>query len=689
MALLEALVATFPEMVKSVGVTPRLLVEAREGLAAATEDGARLSALAALGVQQPKELLELRDFLMAHRSVSLTADDVRTILSLRDDPDWRGIDNADELRRTLRTGSADGFAAALADRDADQRRLALGRAVELVRDECRRWVTGAINGLNAAVPALDQDAATAGLRVAGRDLLDRVTPQEIRGLSLDTVRFLFADPTPDSSLLKAADAATSSLTPVEGEEYDVRALVELLMLVSPVLSGNRLDFARKALSERSDADLEPLYEPGDHVPFLLDGDLFRREWAKVAKWPVEPTWTPDQLELPLERVLFAKSHDIGYEPAAGDELAQDLAPKVTGLSADWKRCFTLLKELLKDAPPSANIGALATEFARWPGDLARGLLWALQLPVPAAVRDAIEMDAGRWIQDTTIEWPDVAALARAARPLLTTPSRTSTEFLIKRWHATADQSVAALAARSGDEAVLALVASLEQTPAPAASTWTSLVGQLRAVILKRGSHVGATALVAHISSKAALPPEYIPHTIASAVAMLPLNPDYEPVVRMLESRLQSADTATLPSFAAAALALSEARLDGEGKLAHALAVRSKELPWIDWGTARWLALRLRNGTVFRDALVAVIADPSIPLQKAMPHLESVRGAVRSDSQVKEAAMIRLAGETCEDVEDVLGQMRDWHWPKKGSEDYHDAKRKIGLTCPGVLDRVGG
>jgi KAP family P-loop domain len=685
--LLEALVARFPAVIKQVGLTPRLLVEARDGLVTAVDDQERANALAPLlpGQSTPKDL---GDFLMAHRSVSFTADQVRTILSLREDRDWRGVDDPDSLRVALRTGDPGAFATALEGRDEPGRVAAITRAIKLVREDSRHWVTGAVNGLNALVPSLpagNKDAAA--LRTVGRDLLTRISVDQIRVLSLEAVRFLCAQPDDDRSLLAAADIAVSALRPAEGGDEHVEALVELLILVSSLLTGTRLDFVRHGLAERSEEDLAPLFRPGPHVPVLIQGPVFQREQDRVMGWRLDGEAAPEPIEQSLDRVLVAHAVGITIGQQSLDELAGYLTPGLSATPAVWAAAFEKLTTLMSDLAPSPEIDGLGQAFAIWAADRGEGFKLALRLPLQAPARDTIELAAGTWIR--TGVWQEVSAFVAFGRGLIGTPGRTVNESLVQLWIDSRSKEVADLVADDGDAATQLLVRALDQ-PAVAEGTFGALVGELADVIVAHESAPAAIDLVAVVATHLqSIGLAFLTPLGAQLAKLIRFKPYFEPAIAAVEARIQLAsDSAILASLAATGRAFSDAGIDRNNRLAKALVMRSKELQTIDWSTAEWLVRRPGiSKPTFRDALVTMIRQPSVSVVDVVPQLASLRGTLRGDAQVTAAVIGRVSGMPCEPAEGLLGQMSEWQWPRPGTGS-DEALLLIGSTCPGLLDRIG-
>ena len=149
----------------------------------------------------------------------------------------------------------------------------------------------------------------------------------------------------------------------------------------------------------------------------------------------------------------------------------------------------------------------------------------------------------------------------------------------------------------------------------------------------------------------------------------------------------ASESAILASLAGTGRAFSNVGIDRDDRLARALVIRSKELQWIDWPTADWLARRPGiSKAAFRDALVTMITQPAVSITEAVPRLAGLRSVLRADAQVTAAVIWRVAGMPCEPVEDLLRQMSGWHWPRPGTGS-DEALRVIGSTCPGLLDRI--
>ena len=419
---------------------------------------------------------------------------------------------------------------------------------------------------------------------------------------------------------------------------------------------------------------------------LIPGPVFLRETDRIVAWRLDGSLAPEQIEQALDRAIEAQTGGITIGRQSLDQLASDLTPGLPAAPVAWAAAFERVVTLLRDLEPGPQIDALATAFATWAADRGEGFKLALRLPLQAQTRDAIEVLAGTWIRSGP--WTEVSAFVGKARGLMSTAGRTANEYLTQLWIDSRSQEAAELVAEDGDGATQLLVRAVDQPGLPE-GTFVTLVVELADVIVAHESAVGANDLAAVIGKYlqsiglAALPP-----LGAQLAKLIRFKPNLEPAVAAVEARVQTAsDSAILASLAGTGRAFSDVGIDRDDRLARALVVRSKELQWIDWPTADWLARRPGiSKAAFRDALVTMITQPAVSITEAVPRLAGLRSVLRADAQVTAAVIGRVAGMPCEPVEDLLRQMSGWHWPRPGTGS-DEALRVIGSTCPGLLDRI--
>jgi hypothetical protein len=699
-AFMEALVARFPFVLKTVGPDPRLLVQARNDLANALDDQGRMNAISCLNPEpetsegriHPWELRDLRSFLLTHRAISLTRDEVGLILSLRGDRDWHGIDGPDTLRAALRTGDPTAFADDLAKRDDASRVAVLSRATVLVRQDCQSgWLTGAINGLNALIPSLDPAADHSDLRDAARGVLQRITePEQMAALSVKAIEFLCHPLDADQRLLAAVPLAEAAIRGRDSDRFDVTSPIEFVKVMSPLFTRG-LSSIRDALATRTPEELAPLYVPGDHVRLLLDGPVVKRDYDLVASWDLASDNQFPQMGPCLDRLALVKDFGMALPDAQLAVLLPRLSGQIASASAIWLGCFEKLVPLLADRPPSELIDNLGYAWSSWPQATGDGLRLALALPLQSPMSLQIQKVASSWM--LTGAHDEVVSFVHGVRDRF---GSLVNDALAERWIATKEARAADLAAEGGDSAIMVLIAKLDTSP-PAAGPYLTFLQQLVEVVLGRRSTEGAAALVDLMGRHfGAVEP-------ANASAFAPVlerlcqlevdgakvHVDVDPVVSALEARLKNVPEAALPAFAAAAKDFDERGLDPTGRLAIALVARCRELQRIDWTTADWLAQHgAITPTMFIDALVHSIERDADQIEAVVPRLPALRRPLLANPRVTEAVVVRIAKCPNDQVRPLLEQLAGWKRPKHPGSAYLEAIRKIGEELPGLLGELG-
>ncbi|MGD0862532.1 MAG: P-loop NTPase fold protein [Candidatus Limnocylindrales bacterium] len=696
-AFVEALATAFPFTLEVVGPSPRLLVSAREMLAQSTDGQKRAVAVGQLcgaGEEEAsdEEKGRLTVFLLTHRSVPLDQDQIALILSLREERDWLGIARPEPLRSALRTGDAAAFSADLAGRDPDSCSLALSRAVDLVRHECHSgWITGAINGLNAIVPSITPDDRTGELRDDARRALGGAQAQ-VPVFSVEAVRFACGEaPDADPRLLTAADWASSMIRGrSEGPAIDPASCIELLRLMCVQMGPNQLNDAASSLATRSDAELAPLFAPGEHVSYLLRGPVAERDFELLCKWDATADNQIPQMDPCLDRLRFLEGQRIVLGQERLTELLTKLTSQVPVASVNWLPCFEKLAALLADRPAGDATDGLAGAWSAWPASPGDGLRLALSLPLQGPTQTRLEQAARTYL--LTGNHDEVASLARGTRDGFGVLVR---EGLADRWIATKDASDADLAAEAGEEAIGTLADRIDVSPPPTGPFMTFMT-QLVEVVLARRSAAGAGRLVGaaarYINAAAAANASPFAPILARLNQLeidgRSVGVDASPVLACLEAKLATATEAELPALAAAAREFDLQGLDPAGRLSSALTTRSRELQTVDWATIDWLAVRHPRRSEVADALASYIERGVEQVGSVVPRLSSLARPLHGSQRVTEAVVIAAAHCPADEIRSALGQMRVWNKPKRSGDAYREALRAIGSAHPGLLDEVG-
>jgi hypothetical protein len=696
-AFVEALVTAFPFVVRAAGLAPRVLVAARETLASSTDDQTRANAVTPLSSDEPvapspAERSRLMSFLLTNRSVRLDEDQIRLILSLREDRDWQGIGQPDALRSALRTGDADAFALDLAAREDRAREQIVSRAMDLVEHECRSgWTTGAINGLNALVPSLGLEAGIDDLRDDARQLLASARDQ-VAGMSVDAVRFACGGAVASDPRLRDAVAWAASVVRgrKDGPTPDPTSCLELMRLMAPDMPASQLSDVRESLATRSDAELAALFVPGEHVRHLLDGPVIERDFDLICKWDPSADNQIPQMGPSLDRVLFVKPYGIVLKSDRLNELVTRLSGAVVTATVNWSPCFEKLTRLLADQPASDTVDTFASAWSAWPANRGFGLRLALSLPLQDPTQARLSEAARVWM--LTAGHDEVASLARSIRD---SHAQLVRDAIADRWVSTGDLQDADLAAEAGEDGIAALVERLDALP-PASGQFPTFAQQAVEVVLARRSASGAALLVTSFArflnaATAATVSGFA--MILTRLCQLEIDGksysvDVGPILACIEAKLSAAAESDLPLLAAGAKNFDDQHLDPSGGLATVAARRSRELQSIDWSTAEWLANRSTKKSDVVDAIVSAIRRQTEPIQAVIPRFAALKKSLRASPRIAEAVLPAVAVCPGDEIEGLLRQMDGWNRPKRPDSAYSEAQRRIAIDHPGLLDKVG-
>jgi hypothetical protein len=632
-----------------------------------------------------RELQALRTFLMAHRDVALTTDDVALILSLREDRDWFGIERPGPLKSALASGDPAAFFSDLSEREGSDSEAALTRAVRLVREDCRSaWYTGAINGLNAIAPSIEAGADTEALRDAARDVLIRVKPEQFATLSVEAIRFVCAEPNNDPRLQAATDVAAWTLRKTD-PPLNPAAPIELLRRASDFIADSQLMDIRQNLSRRPFSDLTPLLVPGEHVQQLLVGPVIEREYDILRIWDATEPDRNDVIHDCLDRLI--KYKELGVSSSASlSEVTKKVTGSVSVADPTWASRYEKLLILLADEPPSEITDALGTAWAKWPQETSDGLLLAMRLNLgdaaAAEVNDAVRTGL------LTAAMDQVTAFVHRARELgLGGPNVDGP--IAGRWADTGDDALAELVADGGGDALKLLVERLASVAVRARSSYGDRLRSVTNLVVSRQDAAPAEALVRHLAS--------VIHGIGRldeiTQALLELRrrgADISSAMSELDEAVGRANESDLGELAMVARNCGVWGIDPEGRLARTLLARSKALAKMDWATAEWLA---RNPKVTRatkaEALAEVIARGTDDIVVVIANeLPKFAGPLRGDSRVTEAVLPKLATQAAEAVLHMLPRLKRWKAPKRPGRAFVEAVEAVERMSPGICGRLG-
>jgi hypothetical protein len=416
LVLVEGLLTIAPELADRLAAEPRAFVQARQHFAQQNDTAWQAAALGRyLDGRAPAEpgqegeatddeaTIEvgfdrerLRKFLSANPDISLTREQLRLALTLREDRFWKGITEADSIKDALETGDAAGFAAALEGRSTDERKLATARSVQYVVDTAvyRRV---AVRALDAVVLEARGEAGLAErLHRAGVTLLGEADPALLASLTRPAVEFVFGEDREANGQEKVRAALMAAIKGTTGQP--ITSLVLAARSVADLMESADLDAARQRFATASFEEQAPIFEDPPNQ-LLAEGPVATAMFDALGNWT--PGATGQHQTVALAERLIALS-GTGWDPQAPTAtLASRLLPQIPAvtLAIEVLASLDALTRLFAVANPTAEFDSFGTQLAarRAIGDQ-EVLHYALRLPMQPAALASVGTEVQTWMQ---------------------------------------------------------------------------------------------------------------------------------------------------------------------------------------------------------------------------------------------------------------------------------------------------
>jgi hypothetical protein len=658
LAIVEALIARFPNVVRAVIREPRVLTTAREALSDANTPETRMNAVAGLfdrgtnGVllSEGDELTRLVEFLISIEPFALSSDEVQTILSLREDRRWRGITNASEIKAALAGGDGAALAAALDGHG--QTHDVCERAIVQMNDDAKSgFRLSVINAINALSPIVGGTPSISWFRRSSLDALIVAPSDLMRGLSLPAVEILF-DPNQAGARgkLLISRAIAELETTLAGES--IGTLIAILQRGSTRMESDELDRARKALAVRSPDELTPLFTPSVDT-LLVRGPIGDGLVNALTAWS---GGLDDEIAFAADRLHAIRR--AGIEEGSIDAVAANLQTQLSALTASFVRQIGSLVDLLADAPQSPAIDALSGVLAAWIPDPIGGLVFAARLPVSKEAGDRIALAA-----NSVLESSDEASTRRLlgqARSRLSDFGATVASILASRWIADGEEWELRIATDDGSANSWNAIAT-ELDSASSAVWFARMPLALSGLPTNKSGPVVATRLMALVCRQiSVLRGPNLPDVGAFVVRLVLAGADPAPAVVVIESSIGSATAGELAAWTEIVRAI----VDGGGAPQEALVpplwrqiMSTIDLPLIQ---APWLASHGVPALELREAVLSAIASPKQSAGEIGSLLQPLRGKLRGAYQVRLALVAKAASATnAEDARSLLVTAKAW------------------------------
>jgi Cdc6-like AAA superfamily ATPase len=442
---IESLVTCFPEVVKPLSRNPKLLSDAWSDFSHAKTDSDRFGSISKVrpnresADQISTELLTL--FSMCAPMI-LSLDDVRRILSIRQDRQWLGVALSSEIKTSLAIGSPSMLNENLESLSEDQRSQVFNRIIENIKIYCQnKEYIRAFNGLNAITPLLDraskEERTFLWISVSGLILDNSINPWIFIALKPETISFIcqgFETATILSN--RIISLATGFIQEYE-EKYQYHSLslgsaIAVLVLGSKIMNENHLKSIQGVLATAPEEIIIELFNH-DNAQTLIEGAVVKHEFDLMIDWVFkeeanEGTANIDIMAL-LKRLSLIQEYGFMLPRVSALKFINTVSETIFN-KASVKRLFEFVKVLLK-YKPNKLIDDIALALSAHQVTSGEELIFALNL-ASEEVRIKIEAAIGVWVENG--EWESISELVISNPNIVFSGGNESIEaHLVKRW----------------------------------------------------------------------------------------------------------------------------------------------------------------------------------------------------------------------------------------------------------------
>lgn len=611
LAVVEALVTRFPDVLDRLDADPWKWLEAVGSVREGTDEAARRADLRWL-LGKPRELqkdasTEDEDrklapflaFVLFTRNTALDPDDIRTVISARPDRQWARVPQGRVARDLLLGGDVGGFKALV--ESASDPALVLRVAIDEVGTNLQQGRTTAVlNGVNALAPVISTAPDLSDrLRATVSELL-LGSSDSIRQLSPASVEFVFGAGL--SRLPRGKSVArrlVKQLTPSGAPP--ATSVVRAIQTVVGELEDAVITETQTALAKLSDEELEPLFlDPAaDHR--LLAGPVTEAYVARLAAWRAAAAETA-AMTTAADRLCFARDHAGWTDPTALATIFTNATAQVPDLNDAAMPAVDGLVALAEGQPASAELDGLAQALAR--ATDRRAFESSLRLTTSA---ELLKADCAKQLTDASAD--EFRELVEEHRSELETTGVNVTEMATLRWAAGQGSAYARLALAPGrDSDADTWIAGLAGISDP--SSYTSITSAAVPILVDLHAERAAAGLMTDMAKRTTTFTWATLEALASVVAGLQPLSSPGPVLSALEARIRSIPPSSKAEIAPATVMLRaffEASVHGVEGLPGVVAQHGATLGTTDLDQVDWLARQssARKPDV-RTGLVAAI-----------------------------------------------------------------------------------
>lgn len=701
LVFVEGLLTIAPELADRLAAEPRDFVQARQTFAEQNEavwQGAALDAY--IEGRQEAGLIasadrdaettngqlgfdreRLRRFLAANPDITLTREQLRLALTLREDRFWKDITEADSLKDALEIGDAAAFSAALASRGQEERRLAIARSVQYVINTSpfRRVAVRALDAI--AAEAQSDPTLAERLHRAALASLAEADAELIASLSLPTVEFVFCQKREAIGADKVRDSLVAAIkTPVN---QLITPLVFAARCVADLLGEADLDAARERFATATIDEQAPIFSiPPSRL--LAEGPVANAMLESLNSWTPAST---DQEQTVTRASRLAALAGEGWDGQAGlDTLATELLPQVSEITTAPEVLASIgaIIELFSVAGQSVEFDEFGTELAglRTIGDQ-DVFRYALRVPMqpPALVTVGTEIQA--WME---VSSPDqIRPLLHVARDRVEAALPDYRQVLLDLWESEGDIGFAELAILGDPPRTEDLAAKWAALPPPSSLERAVPALDLTAEI---GDRTAVEALVDQIVARVpAIPFGNFGELPAVAEWLVSHKYERRSLALALEARMRAAPTPAETEALAPPLIATADVFRGRQRagLAEAISEPLVNQNTGEPGVVAWVVEQL-TAHATRERLVVQLIERGLAIE---PTLDAVRRArTQFDStQIFEALVSRASRES--DEANALADLEaatTWQRPAPGSgSDAPASLESVRATYPSLSD----
>lgn len=695
-ALVEALIARFPQLVEALAARPRQFTEMRDSLvAAADRNTARQHVdvfLAQFDEEKRPSSGAVSDLLLANSGVPLAADVLRQVLSLREERFWKGVPDPQRLEGILAVGDSGAFSTYLKEQDDDTARVVrTSVAAHIVRLEAERFPRNAVTAYNAASEELAADATAerSAREAVLASLLELGANDGAAQLTPVSARSAFSAVSPRvlniwEKVLR--ELATSTDAPF-GQQL-VRVLRYGAEFVNPTQRARAIDVVA---SLNSDDALAPLFEPSVERT-LLQGAVATRYGQRLLTWDAAAA-APAQELVALAAGRLQIAEEAGwYDAALLEQIATGAnaqVPRVNPFPASSLAVLDGIVDALR-GHRSAGVNTLALTLASWAGTpRERTIAAALRLPVDASTSGQFKSVVESWLAGADLT--AIRSLLSSSRDSL---SATTIDFrgpLLTRWVAGQGTNLCDWALEDGNgSATEAFVRSLTNV------TDATLTARLTEVADILSSRLGADGVDAVEKAFAArfckIPLPGLAGTEALLDKLSNSGSDLVATVEQLRARTGAAPRDELDRLAEIARAIMAVRPGHALTLLRATADRATQLGGAAPGVLAWLfnrdELRSELGTL-TGLLEREIRNPTNTARTIVDLVLALRSTLAGDPRVRFALVqaSAAAGVDCTDTAILLAEAVEWRPVESTSQRDELAALvdQIAPKCPEIVE----